>query len=1145
LAAQRAQEQRERQQREAAAVAAEAARRAQEDADRRAADQARLAEQRNQEAAARRAQEEAAIRAEQARAGIETLAPPVSAAPTYTPRDDTFVESILNVEDILAPSTPSPAVAVDEFTGLPPSMTDASYVPPTEAPIVLDPVMEAVTGSPIVFQSSPAGFDPVTNPFGLAPAPSTRDSFSDRALAATQRGVLNTAGGLATGIGSLAEAIAPRSVAEVGYGRGEIDPRLAAAVGVLGDRVAVGDPNFVTQGAMRTAESLDAAANRVFGSMSPGQQANLTDPLYTAEDGVNFPALGAQLYQGAISLAPTLGAFFVNPLFGAAVGGAQGSGDVAGRALERVDSFATANNTPGINLTPEERSAMESAALETSALYAPIGALSAAIYGSRLPLAGKVATGSAEEALEEGVLQPSAGETIGRYAIAPDDFRMGDVDLRFERDPAIIGALLGGGANLALGGGSGRAQGPTPAPTGARGTTPAPGAPNVPSTIVTPGTIQIPGTDVVVNTAPVTPMVQAPALRAPAALGTGGAFQPGVTQQGAVVTPTAPAPLALPAPEAQPTADLQTAADIIDAGLARDGGIGSETFQAVDEATGGRLNMMDVQAIMEQRMAERNAAAAFDPDAALARLQARFPGARLAEPTVETTPPAQPAFDPDAALARLRGQFPGIQPVDTAPAAPSIETVADTTVSPPALPAPAPVDTAPDSQAADVFARAEAQRQAQAEAQAEANRQAQAARVEAERAAQAEAQAEANRQAQAARQARTPSRPPLFEAVSGTGNGLTRFATSGPLSEDQAFMNISDRRSRLSDLTEMRGATLRDIRTGQPFAVNDIPLGEARTGTSRVRLADGTPVLAVHVLTGARDQSTRAGFFGSTVVVPDNATAAEISAAADRAQELFDTNYPNLVQDNMVAKASETAVIPERAAPAAELETEVEVEIEDPGAAPSSPTVAQETGIEVVQQPTEEEVLEGEILDPEFDVSTDVVPPREGVTIDQRISRDLVVPTQRPVFTQPELATEQETSPLVLVSTVDDEPSADREQAPVVVEEEEDTGGGEGGEDTEVAVEVEPNEDGECPPGFVRRLVDGQLVCVPEEEEVVEEEEEPPFECPPGFRRVQMANGGFTCVPEMARPRAGPFTGTVDVSGLEGRTVFRPGTRRT
>jgi hypothetical protein len=81
-------------------------------------------------------------------------------------------------------------------------------------------------------------------------------------------------------------------------------------------------------------------------------------------------------------------------------------------------------------------------------------------------------------------------------------------------------------------------------------------------------------------------------------------------------------------------------------------------------------------------------------------------------------------------------------------------------------------------------------------------------------------------------------------------------------------------------------------------------------------------------------------------------------------------------------------------------------------------------------------------------------------------------------------------------------------------------------EDIEVVVDEEPPEEDE-------------------EEEVLEEEEEPAFECPPGFRRVQMANGGFTCVPEMVRPRVGPYTQTVDVSGLQGRTVFRPGTRRS
>jgi len=393
------------------------------------------------------------------------------------------------------------------------------------------------------------------------------------------------------------------------------------------------------------------------------------------------------------------------------------------------------------------------------------------------------------------------------------------------------------------------------------------------------------------------PMTQAPTLQTPAPLGTGGTFLPGVTQRGAIVTPSTPARPALPAPPAQATVDLQTAADIIDTGLARDQGIGSETFRAIDEATGGRLNMMDVQAIMEQRMAERNAAAAFDPEAAFERLQARFPGARLAEPAAATEPPTQPAFDPEAALERLRTSFPGIR------------TVADTTV------------------------------------------------------------------------------------------------------------------------------------TQEPPAALEIPA------------VDTTPTVA-----------------------PTTSVA------------------------------------------------------------PTQPAT---------QQPVEEYVFEGEVLEPLTEVSTEVTPPREGEIIDQTISRDLTVPTQPPVSPETTVATPPSTPTGVFVN-IADEPPVEDETVSVDVEEsaeEADTGGPGAAEEEAVSVEVDTDEDGECPPGFVRRLVDGQYTCVPEEEEVLEEEEEPAFECPPGFRRVQMANGGFTCVPETARPRVGPFTQTVDVSGLAGRTVFRPGTR--
>ena len=929
-------------------------------------------------------------------------------------------------EDRARVVAPPPPVTFDEFSGLGPEMTDPTYVPPSSTSSMIgtgDPVLDALlpTSAAPAFSYTPP-VAPMTNPLGLAPAPSTQDSFLNRRIDAAQRGILGAASNLASGIASGAEAIAPRSIANVGYGQGEIDPPLARAAGITTDRVAVGDPNPVAQGAMRTIEALDAVADRVYRGMSPEQQANLTDPLYTAEEGVNFPALGAQLEQGIYSLAPTIGSYLVNPAVGILVGGGSATGDVADRALAEVDAFATANN-----LTPAERSAMESAALEKSALYFGPGTLATGIYGSRLPLAGKIGAGAAEEGIEEGFVQPTLGEAVGEFATAPDAFRMSDVDLRFERDPAIIGALLGGGANLALGSGSGRTSGPTPAPTGARGTTPAPTAPNVPSTIVTPGTIQIPGTDVVVNTAPVTPMVQAPTLRAPAALGTGGAFQPGVTQQGAIITPAAPARPALPAPDAQPTADLQTAADIIDAGLEQDGGIGSETFQAVDEATGGRLNMMDVQAIMEQRMAERNAAQAFDPEAALARLQSRFPGARSVEPSVDTTPPAQLAFDPDAALARLRGQFPGIQ------------TVADTAGTQ-GLPT---TQTAVDLQnAADII------------------------------------------DAGLARDGGLGSE--TFQAVD--------EATGGRL-------NMMD----VQAIMEQRMAERNAAQAFDP----DAALARLQARFPGARLAEPT----VDTAPTAPSMPTQP-VVGTT---PPAQPAFDPEAALERLRGQF----PGIRTVEDTAAAQQAPALP------------VAPTIDAPPTVAPSTSLARTEG--VTEQPVQEFVFDGEILGPELEVSTDVVLPQEGVIIDQTIPRGPVVSTE------PELASEQETSPLVLVSTVDDEPPAEREQAPAVVQDEEDTGG----EDTEVSVEVEPDEDGECPPGFVRRLVDGQFICVPEEEEVLEEEEEPPFECPPGFRRVQMANGGFTCVPEMARPRVGPFTGTVDVSGLEGRTVFRPGTRRT
>jgi hypothetical protein len=173
-------------------------------------------------------------------------------------------------------TAPTPPAAVDEFSGLPPSMTDPTYVPPSSTSSMIgtgDPVLDALlptSAQPSFTYAPPVA--PMTNPLGQAPAPSTQDSFLNRRIDAAQRGILNAASNLASGIASGAEAFAPRSIANVGYGEGEIDRPLARAAGITTDRVAVGDPNPVAQGAMRTARGAGCSGDRVLAACPPSSK---------------------------------------------------------------------------------------------------------------------------------------------------------------------------------------------------------------------------------------------------------------------------------------------------------------------------------------------------------------------------------------------------------------------------------------------------------------------------------------------------------------------------------------------------------------------------------------------------------------------------------------------------------------------------------------------------------------------------------------------------------------------------------------------------------------------------------------------------------------------------------------------------------
>jgi len=488
----------------------------------------------------------------------------------------------------------------------------AGYEPTETTAPVLD-YRDVVGSGPMIADTTPTisyDFEPLVNPLGLEPAGPREDSFLQRRIQAGQLGLTRDVGLGATGAAAEAEALAPRNIATVGYGPGQVDPGLARGAGLIGATpsptdylpFAYGDPNAVTAGMLDVREGADVVADRIFRNMTPEQQANLTSPIFPEEGGINWNALGAKTEQALYSAAPTVGAFLMHPVLGYATGTTMGIGDPVNQALNNVRQYAAENN-----LTPAQTSALESRVLEYGTTYAPAAALTSGLYNipSR---SGLAATGGAMvgEAGEEGFAQPNYAQMLTQYAITGDPFN--NFNLTFDTEGALLGAITGGIANVGLGGSTTTTQGPTPAQTPGVSTAPAagptaPAAPNVPATIATPGTIQVPGTDVVVNTAPVAPtvpMTQAPTMQAPAPLGTGGIFQPGMTQQGPIITPppARPSTPALPSPAT--AAETITALNEIQAEVTQTGALSAERAQQIADKY--NLSMQEVANLAEQEM---------------------------------------------------------------------------------------------------------------------------------------------------------------------------------------------------------------------------------------------------------------------------------------------------------------------------------------------------------------------------------------------------------------------------------------------------------------------------------------------------------------------------------------------------------------
>jgi hypothetical protein len=156
---------------------------------------------------------------------------------------------------------PAPAVAVDEFSSLPPSMTDQFYTPPPSGGYIpgTDPVMDAVLNVSAA-PTTTGRFDPLTNLLGQQPTTQS-DVVGQLVRGSIRTGQLGT-----RGIESLAESIAPqKSGARSATAKARSIPAwLELPATVEMNPVAVGDRNIISRAAGTVAEGLGRLSDSGF-----------------------------------------------------------------------------------------------------------------------------------------------------------------------------------------------------------------------------------------------------------------------------------------------------------------------------------------------------------------------------------------------------------------------------------------------------------------------------------------------------------------------------------------------------------------------------------------------------------------------------------------------------------------------------------------------------------------------------------------------------------------------------------------------------------------------------------------------------------------------------------------------------------------
>jgi len=386
----------------------------------------------------------------------ETSTPATAATPT-------FGTSTRNVGSVI--NTPAGLQPVTSVSG-----TGRTYAAPTTAQIaekIAEKIAEdkakaqAAIDQAAADQARSEAIDAFANMGGYSEFGNTiSDTTGIRAPASQTETALAAGTGLGIkGFGNLVDVVGnlinpDTGTVDVGFGTGQVDPGLAAAVTGTSrpnvGAVVAENPNATPNALNAMAESIqgfgsnirDAALESYAQNFPEANLARTSDIVETDASGnitgINFSALGARALDALPGTLMALAPGLVLGPAGYALGGAGMTvGEVSGDAADTAYRDAIMR---GLS-TEQAQAIADQAAMNAAPAAAGTGALSG-LFGGIGGLPGRIGTQMLEEGITEGIAEPSIASAAATTAAGQN---LSTGNLTGDLNTGIVGALLGGG----------------------------------------------------------------------------------------------------------------------------------------------------------------------------------------------------------------------------------------------------------------------------------------------------------------------------------------------------------------------------------------------------------------------------------------------------------------------------------------------------------------------------------------------------------------------------------------------------------------------------------------------------------------------------------------------------------------------------